>query len=64
MTRYVAIRREKPRADDWADERYVEPLGHPRVHDRGPVRTGLLDKDGRDLYRLPEPIGFVRRRDD
>jgi hypothetical protein len=31
---------------------------------REPVKTGLLDKDGREIMRAPEeqPVGFVHHR--
>lgn len=25
---------------------------------RGPVKSGLLDAEGNELFRLPEPVGF------
>ena len=56
MSRYVAL--PKPRADFW-DDRMVSPLPHPMVDSAIPIKTGLLDMNGRDLYRLPDQVGFV-----
>jgi hypothetical protein len=28
-----------------------------------PVNTGLLDDHGREIYRLPNPVGFHRKID-
>lgn len=39
----------------------AQPLPHPIVYDRDPIKTGLLDKDGREIYRLPDEIGYIRR---
>jgi hypothetical protein len=47
---------------DDAPEPPAQPLGHPVVSD-GPVWTGLVDKNGNNIWRLPDQIGFVRSRD-
>ncbi len=44
---------------DWWDTT-MPPLSHPQVYESDPVKTGLLDADGRPLYRKTDPIGFVR----
>lgn len=31
----------------------------PYVSDHNPVDTGLVDKDGNAIMRLPNPIGFI-----
>jgi hypothetical protein len=36
-----------------------ERLPHPMVTAREPEWTGLVDADGRRIYRLPDPIGFL-----
>lgn len=33
------------------------------VHEREPVDTGLLDADGKRIYRVTSPIGFVELRE-
>lgn len=33
------------------------------VHETEPVYTGLLDADGNELVRMPEPIGFIHFED-
>lgn len=55
MARYVARR-----AETFWDDRMMQPLGHPQVFASEPVKTGLLNKDGHELYRMPDPIGFIR----
>ncbi len=65
MPRYIVMR-QKPRS--WYDygrdhEPFALPLGHPNVYEAGPIRTGLLDKDGNEIIRMPEEIGFVQRRE-
>ncbi|MBB3693039.1 hypothetical protein [Sphingomonas sp. BK580] len=62
MSRYVTL----PRCG-WVPS--VDPDDHhkaPETHlpdltvdgPRDPVATGLLDPSGRQLFRLPEPLGF------
>lgn len=69
MPRYVAVRQQqKPLRSCWHEYDYsswstqAQPLGQPSVYDSGPVRTGLLDKDGNDICRVPDQIGFVERK--
>ena len=61
MSRYVT--KPKPKASDGADAPQASPLPHPQVFVADPIKTGLVDKDGHDLYRLPDPVGFVRWQD-
>ena len=58
MRRY-AVRR--PRAS-WFDHNAGEipVVTSITVDDSDPIPTGLLDPDGHDIVRMPEPIGFVR----
>jgi hypothetical protein len=61
--RYRAIR---PRASVFCeDDIRIDP--HPgmsvNVHETEPVYTGLLDADGNELVRMPEPIGFIHFED-
>jgi len=65
MTRYIAIPRSHPKSivsDDWVNWGGTL-LTNVTVHDRDevPVKTGLVDAHGTDLYRLPQPrkIGFI-----
>jgi hypothetical protein len=45
---------------DWD---YFEPPNHIEVDaPRGPIRTGLIDPHGDEIYRIPEPIGFKLSR--
>lgn len=54
--RYVIL----PRAQ-WDDDR---PLLEGRtVHEREPVDTGLLNKDGQKIWRVMSPIGFVELKE-
>ena len=58
-SRYVT----KPRSwDDWNDTASVGPDQRMVVHEveDGPVKTGLVDQHGHDIYRVPErhAIGF------
>lgn len=56
MARYFT----RQRASGWGDPTYGATI---TVHDieREPVKTGLLDKDGREIMRAPDarPVGFV-----
>lgn len=61
MKRYVI----KPK--DWEGEWYNEPGPQPLTitvweKERGPQKTGLLDKQGNELFSVNdgEPVGFVR----
>ena len=60
MSRYVVA--PKPKADSFWDDRMVQPLGHPLVFVSEPIKTGLLDKDGNPIYRLPAEIGYLPRQ--
>ncbi len=66
MPRYIAMRREtSPQrsyvGDDYwrLDRSSIDVI----VSERGPRRTGLLDQDGNDLYRVPaeRPAGFTSK---
>lgn len=59
MIRYVSIR-EPSRS--FSGEQ-AQPLPHPIVYEREPIKTGLFDKDGNPIYRLPDGIGFLRKSD-
>ena len=61
--RYLAL----PRPRAWDDEDVPKgqpPLPHPQVFVGEPVDTGLIDKDGTSIYRLPDRIGFLRVKED
>jgi len=59
MPRYTT-RAPQTRDRVWTEEeRLTPPLPHPSVFVGEPVNTGLLDKDGRRLCRLPDCIGFL-----
>ena len=60
MSRYTSV---KPKAEDWLEDRPVPQLPHPVAYESGPVDTGLKDVDGNVIYRLSDPIGFVRSSD-
>ncbi len=67
MTRYVIMKgrscgktTDVPRALDWY-ELPPQPLPHPTAFVSEPVRTGILDPDGNDIFRAPDPIGFLGR---
>lgn len=61
MTRYVIKPQRPPRADDDYHWRPMHQLGHPSVFFSDPVPTGLLDADGNQIYRSPDPVGFLRK---
>jgi len=54
---------QRPRAWDDGDTPKGPPLPHPQVFVGEPVDTGLIDKDGTTIYRLPDRIGFLREKD-
>ncbi|WP_379487482.1 hypothetical protein [Novosphingobium soli] len=57
MPRYIV----RPRADadcDWWEGERLEPV--PLADMPEPMRTGLLDASGNEIWRLPRPIGFGR----
>ena len=58
--RYVTLR---PRSTKWDDLQETPVLQGDTVHEQEPVNTGLLDKDGRTLFRIMDQIGFVRFED-
>ncbi len=45
----------RPRAS-WDDESPM--IEGKTVHEREPVNTGILDKDGNSIFRVMSPIGF------
>lgn len=60
MARYTTRR---PRADyddnvDWGFDQPLLPSLVVEVDDGAP--TGLLDKDGNEFVKHPDPIGYVR----
>lgn len=60
MSRYFSKPQEKaPIVSAWW-ETQMPPLNHPTATEPAPVDTGLLDADGRKIYRLPDQIGFIR----
>ena len=50
----------RPRAS-WDEEKPM--LEGKTVHEAEPVNTGLLDKDGNEIIRVMDQIGFVRFRE-
>ena len=50
----------RPRAS-WDEEKPM--LEGKTVHEPEPVNTGLLDKDGNEIIRVMDQIGFVRFRE-
>lgn len=61
MARYRAV--AKPaRANDYIEDRVMQPLGHPTVFVGDPVNTGVLDANGNPIYRFPDAPGFVRNK--
>jgi hypothetical protein len=59
MTRYTT--RRPVRLFYVEDDTYSEPssVGLPEVPDHVATFTGLIDADGREIWRSPDPIGFV-----
>jgi hypothetical protein len=58
MTRYVT------RVFWVEDEHFMPEMRHdplPDATERGPIDTGLIDRYGHTIMRMPEPIGFGRR---
>lgn len=49
----------KPSTNEWWDWSPTS-LPYPQVFDADPVKTGVIDADGRPIYRKPDPIGYVR----
>lgn len=61
MSRYV-IRPRRAEGGWW--EAPAQALPFPTVVDAGPVQTGVVDVEGNPIYRLPDPIGFLRKEDE
>lgn len=38
----------------------AQRLPHPVVYPSEPSFTGVLNAEGQPIYKLPDPIGFVR----
>lgn len=53
----------RPRADTLDTLRETPHLGAQTVMEPEPVKTGLLDKDGNDIWRIMSPIGFVELKE-
>jgi hypothetical protein len=64
MARYVTLFRRHRADGEWWEDR-VSPHSSITVcepHDEKPLETGLYDKHGNELYRVPEnrrPAGFL-----
>lgn len=63
--------RSRPRSERgawWDGDRHPGRVHDLTVYDSGPIwrSSGILDADGQMIehYAGPEPIGFLRRRDD
>ena len=54
--RYVT----RPRAS-WDDE--MPMIEGTTVHEREPIKTGILDEAGNDIWRVMSPIGFVELKE-
>lgn len=61
MPRYVA-KRPAPRSW-WEGEGDGPVVTHVEVEGPASAATGLLDRDGNELLRLPDRIGFLRFED-
>ena len=59
MSKYVSV----PRAD-WDWQRFGPTIGLPTVFPSEPVKIGLKDAAGVDIYRMPDPVGFLRFKED
>ncbi|AIT81231.1 hypothetical protein [Novosphingobium pentaromativorans] len=57
MPRYVS-RAHRAADCEWWEGQRLEPVPEVDMHE--PVRTGLLDQDGNEIWRMPRPIGFGR----
>lgn len=55
MPRYATM----PPAADIGDPVPAPALPHPLAYVTEPIKTGLLDQSGRDIYRMPDQIGFL-----
>ena len=58
MSRYV-VKAEVASEDRFWDDRMLPTVGHPKVFEEGPVKTGLVDANGNPIYRLPDAIGYL-----
>lgn len=59
-SRYVALPLPPPPPRPRADTDGPAPsLPHPTVYPSELVATGLVDADGRAIYRLPDPLGYL-----
>lgn len=65
MSRYV-MRANPPTKSDWWWDQPSPPhtITHPQISEGPPIDTGLLDADGRKIYRCPDEIGFLPRREE
>jgi len=43
-------------------EQPAPPLPHPTAFASEPMRTGILDQDGNDIFKVPDPVGFLAGR--
>ncbi len=59
MSRYITA----PRKLWWEYGEDAQPVAHPTVYDADPVKTGIVDKNGTPIYRLPDQIGFLRTKE-
>lgn len=64
MSRYI-MANDAPKADDNTDwyPMPAQTMVHPSISVGPPIDTGLLDQHGRKLYRIPDEIGFMPRRE-
>jgi len=60
--RYISLPKREKSSDEYWEPRLMPPLAHPQVFVSDPVKTGLIDSDGNDIYRLPDAIGFLARK--
>lgn len=57
MARYF-VRSTKPRADaDWSED--IPRPSNLEACDHEATPTGVLDADGNEIWRAPNPIGFI-----
>ena len=57
--RYVT----RPRSAQWDELQESPALEGRTVYEPEPTDTGLLDKDGNQVFRIMDQIGFVRFRE-
>lgn len=55
MSRYVTKPKSILITDDYGNDCFIP---EPIVHDSEPKDTGLVDSTGREIMRMPEPLGF------